>query len=83
MRGVVGHLGERGEAEIGLAEMGGRRARARHVDAAKARGLDEPRGEPIVGTRGDDEPGLVEHLAKTRAGPHWESPFPGPQARRR
>ena len=73
---VIGHLGQRGQPEIGLAQVRGGGARPRHVDAAEAGRLDEASGESVVGAGSDDDAGLLQHVAETGAGTHGGT-FPG------
>ena len=78
VRGVVRHLGEGGEAEIRLPEVGGRGAGAGHVHDREAGRLDEARGKAVIGAGRHDETGRGEQLAETRGAAHRRQSFPGP-----
>ena len=73
VRGVIRHLGEGGEAEVGLAQVRGGGARARHVHRGEARRLDEARGEAVVSAGRHDEAGRGEKLAETSGRAHRSS----------
>ena len=50
----IGHLGERGEADIGPADAGEGDARTTHISATESGAFDEQRSQRVVAARGDE-----------------------------